>query len=199
MRRVVAGARFADELTELADVLAASHAAYAWEAWALPTPADRPDRLRALYRADLELVAAPHGAIWATDDLRSVAVWVPSGTYARLDQRAIDALDRVATAAFGDRLDAVDAAEMAIRHARPAADWHLATMGTRPEHQGRGLGAAVLAAMVDHLDADGLTATLETSSDANVRFYGRHGFDVVATVAPPGGAPTTYVMHRRPA
>jgi len=47
-----------------------------------------------------------------------------------------------------------------------------------PGVQGLGVGAALLAAICERLDADGELGWLETDKPENVVFYRRHGFDV---------------------
>jgi GNAT superfamily N-acetyltransferase len=76
----------------------------------------------------------------------------------------------------------------------PAAEWHLATMGTRPDRRRRGLGSP----MLGRWDEWSQSARLKTSSADNVRLYERPGFEIVVELELPEGAPTTWVMHRRP-
>ncbi len=66
-----------DDLEQVVSVLVESHMSYAWETWAFPGD-DRRVRLAALYRADVELLALPHGEVWITDGGESVAVWLPA-------------------------------------------------------------------------------------------------------------------------
>jgi ribosomal protein S18 acetylase RimI-like enzyme len=71
-------------------------------------------------------------------------------------------------------------------------------MGTLPARQRQGLGSDVLAPMLDRLDREQQSARLETNTTGNVSFYERHGFEVVAELELPHGAPATWFMHRRP-
>lgn len=180
------------DVDALADVLAESHADYVWERWALLGD-DARARLAALYRADLTHLALPAGEVWQTTCGRSVAVWLPAGA----STDAGDELERAAVEAFGERLAVLDEVEAVIAAARPAADWYLATMGTRPAAQRLGLGTAVLRPRLAELDHTGATAALETSTLDNVAFYSRLGFTTVAELATlPHAAPTTWVMFR---
>jgi GNAT superfamily N-acetyltransferase len=184
------------DLDQLVHVLVESHATYAWETWALPWN-DRRSRLTRLYRADLELLALPHGEVWITHGGESVAVWLPSGVDALLGAGDLAELERVSTLALAGRRAVLDEVDNLVALARRPCDWQLATMGTLPTSQGRGFGAAVLEPRLRQLDRSESTAGLETSTADNVRFYRRHGFQVDTEFdSLPHGAPTTWLMHR---
>ncbi|KAJ7623660.1 hypothetical protein FB45DRAFT_1031574 [Roridomyces roridus] len=54
--------------------------------------------------------------------------------------------------------------------------WHLHLLGTSPDHQHKGLAAALIQAVESK--ANGLPMVLETTNDGNVTFYKRRGFVV---------------------
>jgi ribosomal protein S18 acetylase RimI-like enzyme len=188
------------DLDVVVAVLVESHADYVWERWALPVP-DRRERLERLYRSDLDTVALRAGEVWMTDCGGSVAVWLPAGVFDELGSQGTVAVESAALAAFGnERLEILAGVEATIGRARPAHEWYLATMGTRPGAQRRGLGSAVLQPKLSALDATGARAVLETSDPDNVVFYRRVGFEVVAELDRlPHRAPTTWVMSRNSA
>lgn len=169
-----------DDLEQLVDVLVESHLDYAWEQWALPMP-DRRRRLTDLYRTDLLDLALPFGEVWMTECGASVVVWIPRGAFERLGPEQRQRLESAAQEAFGDRLAIMQDVDTAVAAGRPQADWYLATMGTLPRAQGGGPGTAVLQPRLAALDEQGETAALDTSASANLRFYGRLGFEVVAS------------------
>jgi GNAT superfamily N-acetyltransferase len=181
----------------IADTLATAFLDYAWSRWAVPGD-DRLERLRGLHRLSAGMVGVAMGTTWVTDDLAAVAFWVPA------DRRPVppdihERLDAEEPVLFGDRLGAVEALDAMGRAARPAEPhWYLATVGTRPECQGRGLGALVLAPGLRACDEGGHLAALETSSEANLRFYRRLGFEVSAEMAAPDGVLMNWVMVREP-
>lgn len=82
-------------------------------------------------------------------------------------------------------------------HATHPPHWYLAVLGTEPDCQGRGLGSALLAPVLARCDEDGTGAYLESSKEANIPFYERHGFEVVGRVEFPGGPPV-WPMWRDP-
>ncbi|MDQ3739817.1 MAG: GNAT family N-acetyltransferase, partial [Actinomycetota bacterium] len=93
-------------------------------------------------------------------------------------------------------LMAVGFARMERRHPR-APHFYLPTLGVAPEAQGRGLGSALLAPMLERCDVEGVGAYLESSKERNVAFYGRHGFRVVDEMTFPRG-PRLWLMWRDP-
>jgi ribosomal protein S18 acetylase RimI-like enzyme len=73
--------------------------------------------------------------------------------------------------------------------------WYLAVLGTDPAAQGRGLGSAVLAPVLEGCDRDGVDAYLVSSKERNVDFYARFGFRVTREVRLPRG-PRAWLMWR---
>ena len=69
--------------------------------------------------------------------------------------------------------------------------WYLATLGTDPDFQGKGIGSSLLRPVLDHCDAEGWPAYLESSKERNIPFYFRHGFTVVREVPLPVAGPTS--------
>ena len=53
---------------------------------------------------------------------------------------------------------------------------HLALLGVVPDHQGTGIGSALLRSVLDRADREGTPAYLEATSDRNRALYERHGF-----------------------
>ncbi len=162
-------------------------------------PHDVEARLRRLTDAWFRLSVLPSGHGRVADDGLAVAVWVPSDV-APLSADVAEGLDAVADEVLGDRAAMVAAVEAEVRAHRPAGpNVVLATIGTAPDHQGRGLGSALLGDQLARLDDRGVEAALETSSEANVAFYERFGFRVIADLPDlPDGCPPTWVLARPP-
>ena len=184
------------DLDMVVEVLVDSHVDYVWERWALPW-GDRGQRLEGLYMSMLRWLALPAGEVWMSRCGQSAAVWLPAGADQDRGPEAIAQLETATVAAFGDRLQIIGEIDEIIATQRPPAAWILATMGTSPMAQGRGLGTEVLKPRLAALDADGARAVLETSDRRNLGFYERLGFVVVAELDElPHDAPTTWIMER---
>jgi len=56
--------------------------------------------------------------------------------------------------------------------------WYLSLLGVDPDHQGRGVGRALLRSFVDVVDRDGLPSYLETDREKNLAFYAGAGFSL---------------------
>lgn len=74
---------------------------------------------------------------------------------------------------------------------------YLAVLGTEPSHQGRGIGGALMAGVLERCDDEGVGAYLESSKETNLPFYGRHGFEVTREL-PLGDGPSVWLMWRSP-
>jgi ribosomal protein S18 acetylase RimI-like enzyme len=183
----------------LVDTLVDAHLDYVWERWAVRGD-DRRERLARAYRSELLDVGFPLGIVHATTDDCSVAIWLRGRAEPELDDAVRARRAALSADLLRDRAAFVaDVDEFVASAPCPPADWYLATVGTRPGRRRRGLASAVLRVQLDRLDERHETARLETSTRGNMGFYERRGFTVVAELTPPHGAPTTWVMHRRPA
>ena len=76
--------------------------------------------------------------------------------------------------------------------------WYLEVLGTDPQHQRKGVGAALMKPVLDRCDAEGLPAYLETQKELNVPYYRHHGFEVRKEMDLPRGGPHLWLMWREP-
>jgi GNAT superfamily N-acetyltransferase len=162
-------------------------------AWAYPAP----DRRRELLPAFFQVAATatlPGGGLYTTADGNAAALWVPSD--ATLDEAAMAAELVRRSAEYGDRVATL--LEL-LEDTHPTQEEHqyLFLLGTRPQWQSRGLGSALLRAVLERCDADGMPAYLEATSERNVPLYQRHGFAVTQQITLPDGPPL-WCMWRTP-
>jgi len=66
------------------------------------------------------------------------------------------------------------------REFAPGDHWYLQTLGVEPIHQGKGYGSLLMEYMLERIDnTNPLPVFLETSTELNVKFYKRFGFEVM--------------------
>jgi len=133
-----------------------------------------------------------YGEVYATSaDLEGVAVWIPYEYYK-------DKFWRNLKAAFKGRmwkmgLDASrnikpirEYSTAAHRKYAPTNHWYLQSLGVEPIHQGKGYGSLLLEHFIEKIATDSLPIFLETSTQRNVNFYERFGFQVMEEEIVPG-------------
>jgi ribosomal protein S18 acetylase RimI-like enzyme len=81
-------------------------------------------------------------------------------------------------------------------HDRFGPHYYLRAIGVDPEHQGRGIGAALVRPMLARASAEGVGCYLTTTTEANVAWYLHLGFTRVATFHPTPGWPEVSAMWR---
>ena len=168
-------------------------------AWALPDAATRRDACAAWLGPSLDRYVAARTVDVVTVDgtVVGLAAWRVPGHDAPPDVAAsLPTPAGALRALVGPRratevLDALAGARE-LAPARPGA--YLNYLAVDPAHQGRGLGAALLAHGRDRLDVPG-TCWLATTDPRNEPFYGRAGFvrAGAVTLAPEG--PTLVALH----
>jgi ribosomal protein S18 acetylase RimI-like enzyme len=168
-------------------------------AWVFPDEQRRRAVLAAFMEFRLRKLAFPHDQVWMTAEGTAAAVWLPPPgrwqlpLFQRL--RLLPAPVRFLGRRTASVLGGLE--HMEARHPHDPSHWYLFILGTEPAAQGRGLGSALLAHMLARVDADGMPAYLESSSERNLALYGRHGFEVTSEVVIPGG-PRIWPMWRQP-
>ena len=165
-----------EELTPLRDVLVAAFMDDPVMRWFDPEPAARRRRLGRLFGHVLEKYL-PRGTVWTDADRRAAAVWVPPGT-------PVTAGDvRFYLSLYANRLPKGICWALFVETRRPRTPHYLLLyMGVAPEHQGAGLGGALLEEGLARADEEGVDAYLVASSPGSRRLYERHGFRVLREV-----------------
>jgi ribosomal protein S18 acetylase RimI-like enzyme len=160
--------------------------------------ARRMEGLRTYFSTQMRADYLPFGGCYTTDGYHGSAIWAPAGKPFLTGVRALTAMLPVfpyVVAHMATTLRLLNLVEGMHPH---EPHWYLATLGTAVELQGQGVGSALMQPVLEHCDAEGLPAYLESSKERNVPFYRRHGFEVVKEVPLPGGGPKLWTMWREP-
>jgi GNAT superfamily N-acetyltransferase len=186
-------------------VLSRSHADYPSFRHLFPEPARRARALEAMFTGiarDAGRLGSAYAAV--TDDaaVLGVAIWLAPGSYpwsARRQLRGAGWMLRVLRAAPGSFRAFMKTGANGARLHPAYPHWYLETMGVDPAAQRQGLGGRLLGPVLEIADRERLDCYLETADDANVQYYGRHGFLVEnpsLQLMPDG--PAYVAMRRRP-
>jgi GNAT superfamily N-acetyltransferase len=145
--------------------------------WFFPKASTRRRRLQGFFGFVGPHMALPHDETWMTDDALAVATWIPPDKWKMPMMQQLRLLPGFVrwSGRFTPRiLNALTKMDKVHPHDPPS--WYLLGLGTVKEHQGKGLGSAVLSHMLTRCDTEGLPAYLESSNPRNIPFYARHGF-----------------------
>ncbi|HZN14427.1 MAG TPA: GNAT family N-acetyltransferase [Acidimicrobiales bacterium] len=157
---------------------------------------NRHRRMRRLFELDLHHIALRHDESYTTvGPISGAALWAPP------DKWRTSALSLAWSApsflrVLGTNVRAAIRLMTAVERKHPKPPhYYLSTLGTEPDFQGKGIGSALIQPVLDRCDAAGVPAYLESSKEANVPFYRRHGFEITGEVTVADG-PTLWLMWR---
>ncbi|GAA0977101.1 GNAT family N-acetyltransferase [Nocardiopsis tropica] len=168
------------DLDAVVDTLVAAFDDYPWTRYVIPED-DYTSRLHELQHLYLKH-ALDHGIVAVSEHGEGVVALLPPDA----SEPGEATLERIITL-YGDRIDRLAGADQ-----RPVDpdDWSLETLGVHPDHQGKGLGGALIEFGLDAAGRQGARAVrLETSEERNVSLYQRYGFRVTDRSQRPGGPP----------
>jgi GNAT superfamily N-acetyltransferase len=170
-------------------------------AWAhlLPDAGTRAESLLAYFTVEIENLIPEYRQAWIAEDGSGAAIWARPGRWRVPLGRTLRPARRLA-AVFGRRLPLATWTQLRLerQHPRTPEHWYLHYLGVEPRRQGRGLGGALLAPMLERCDREGTPSYLESSSDRNRVLYERNGFSLTGTFAMPAGGPPIREMWRDP-
>jgi GNAT superfamily N-acetyltransferase len=167
-----------------------------WQ-WLCPSPRSWTPRASTYFRRDARARLRSRESVLVPAGGGAAALWAPPD---RWRSTASDLAHDVVPALRLFRHRTVRATRLlaTIERRHPTEPhWYLAVLGTHPDRQGQGLGSSLITPITDRCDETGLGAYLESSKEANVPFYRRHGFEVVDSVAL-GTGPPMWLMWREP-
>ncbi|MFD5062799.1 MULTISPECIES: GNAT family N-acetyltransferase [unclassified Streptomyces] len=164
--------------------------------WVFPEEAHR----RAVHGKFLGVfvdVTLAEGRIDLLEDGTAVALWLPVPAGAPTEEDTTPALMRATADPDNERAELVGRLTGAI-HPHDRAHEYLLMIGVSPDRQGEGIGAALIADVLERCDRDGVPAYLEASSARSRRLYERLGFTFMGTTVELPEGPSMWPMWREP-
>jgi GNAT superfamily N-acetyltransferase len=135
---------------------------------------------------------------WCSGDHEAGALWGAPGHWRT---RVVDGVRLAASLVRSTRWHTVSKlstlSTLEKRHPKEP-HWYLNTLGTDPDHQGKGIATALIAPVLERCDHDGMPSYLESSKESNIPYYERFGWRVQHELGLKGG-PSLWAMWRDPA
>jgi GNAT superfamily N-acetyltransferase len=138
----------------------------------------------------------PQDVTWTTaDGDAGAALWALPGRW-REDARDTLSLLRLTLPGVLPRMPRIlrGLGQVEVRHP-VERHLYLAVLGVDPDRQGTGVGSRLIRPGLDLCDRERLPAYLETGKEANLAFYGRHGFHVLDRLELPKGPPVWFLWR----
>lgn len=179
----------------LADILADAFANDPVMNWIIPEPGLYPDFFSLLVRDTF----APQGLMHLDGQDRGAALWLPPGASftVRPSLAVVSLFGRLLLRrGLGPLLRIPQQGKVFERHHPSEPHYHLVFIGARQAAQGQGVGSALIKQGTRICDQQHMPAYLESSNEANVPLYQRHGFEVIAEEDLPSGGPRVWFMWR---
>jgi ribosomal protein S18 acetylase RimI-like enzyme len=165
--------------------------------WLIRQDARRSEAFSTLFRTSLDELCLEHGWALTTEDQTAGALWYPPGTSKITfgqQLRMLPQMLRCAGLLGLPRL--VGVMDTMDKHHPKSDHYYLQFVGVDPEHQGKGIGAALMKPALEECDREDLGAYLENTKESNLSFYERFGFEVTEAVQLGNAGPTMWLMWR---
>lgn len=131
----------------------------------------------------------PLNSVYTTPELKGIAVWIPPGEFPLNPLKLLlgglykllfqIGLKRIRKLTLFTLLEQYHKQDMSVPH------WYLLGLGVSPDYQGQGIGGSLIQPILKKADEEGLPCYLETDTPGAVRFYQRHGFEILRTSEQP--------------
>lgn len=185
----------AQDVAEVVETICQAFAADPIFRWWMPDARRRAEILPVFFGA-LCTAYLPWGEIHRSADGLAAAVWAPPGAALGEERSAaLAAALEAAVGEYGGTMREMGAARAAGHPTQPHFYLHL--LAARPPAQGRGYGSALLRAVLQRCDEEGMPAYLEATSAPSRRLYQRHGFRDLEAVSV-RDSPPLWLMWREP-
>lgn len=170
-------------------------------AWIFPNARQRSRSLQLISRV-LVQYGLRYGRVTQSNEGMAVAIWIPPGraiTLGGMIRCGMPALlFGVGFRPFAKFMGASGIMGKLHKEHVPEPHWYLLMVGVDPEHQGHGLGPALVKEGLRRADEANCPCYLETSRDRNVPLYERLGFVIAGSAVLGKGGPPLWAMRRDP-
>jgi GNAT superfamily N-acetyltransferase len=184
---------------QLADTFASAFSEDPLFAWMCGPKAPLEARMRVFFDALVKSnLRRQEHLVFIGDDGTGGAIWRPVDQWKVPPADLLRGLLGIARAFRGRVPTMLGALNTIERHHPEEPHYYLEVLGTRKDRQSKGVGSAVIGAMLERCDEEGMPAYLESSNLRNVPFYARHGFEVREELSCGKGAPVCTTMWREP-
>jgi GNAT superfamily N-acetyltransferase len=158
--------------------------------WVFRDDARRMERLERGFALGLRKLWLPNNEAYTTEDLSGGAFWDPPGEWKLGIGKQLRLLPSMVGVYGRDlprllRLLSIYEA----KHPDEPVHFYLPFLGVVPDAQGKGIGTALLKAMLDRCDREGLPAYLEATTPGSRAGYERVSFAVTGEFTLPDGPP----------
>jgi ribosomal protein S18 acetylase RimI-like enzyme len=164
--------------------------------WLIPDEARRRRLFPELFRLYFDAYL-PHEEVHVNQAATGAALWLPAGRELLDEEQGERFGAAISELAGPDAERFFTLEEVFAAHLPEEPHLHLQLLAVRPERQGRGIGSALMAPVLERADRDGVPAYLEATSERNRALYERYGFAFRGPVPLPGG-PALHAMWRDP-
>lgn len=164
--------------------------------WVFPDVVHRRDRHPRLMEVFADAVFA-EGRVDVTEDGTACALWLSVAADGEQSDEDGPAQLREAVDPDNERVELVGRLTAGM-HPAGRAHEYLWMIAVAPERQGGGLGTALIRAVLDRCDREGLPAYLEASNDRSRRLYERLGFGHTGRALDLPDGPRMWPMWREP-
>jgi ribosomal protein S18 acetylase RimI-like enzyme len=185
-----------DDLSQLSTALSRAFFDDPLFVWTLPDT-DRRQRLPEFFALFTSAFLRHDQTYTTAGDVAAAALWAPPGAVPVAGEDAEELGRRIQALAGPDAPRFLGVNKLFDDHHPPGSYWYLQFLGVAPAWQGRGIGSALMAPVLERCDREGVRAYLDATSQRNKRLYERHGFQAQDPFAPSGGPPIR-PMWRQP-
>jgi len=154
----------------------------------------------ALLLGTIAKVHLDDGAVYVAEDpstgaILGGAIWAPPDRWKTPLLAYVKHLPSVLRAVGLRGIPKISVLDAIEREHPTAPHYYLAVIGTDPAQQGRGVGGALVAPILERCDTEGLPAYLESSKESNVGYYARFRFEVTKPFTLKGGPPLWFMWR----